>query len=289
MRDRAPKRQRAAGAESASESKQTRAAPPGTERRVGAVRIADIPPAVLEDLNSGRIESASLAESLAVDFAALLTHVMPRADAARLAAIRAERSITRRMPLAAALLLEALGPDADVQLRAHRSDTVRGWAAYAVALRPRLGLAARLDRIQPLADDPNAGVREWAWLALRPHIAAQIEIAIKLLSKWTAATSANLRRFASESTRPRGVWCAHIERLKNEPELGLPILAPLRADPARYVQNSVANWLNDAAKSRPDWVRGLCTEWNGRRPTAATAYICRRAQRSLAPRSRPKK
>ncbi len=289
MKDVARSRQRVTRQQRVIAAKQMPAAPRRVDRRVGAVRIADIPPAILADLNAGRIESASLAESLAVDFATLLQHVAPRADADRLAAIRAERSITRRMPLAAAMLLDALGPDADTQLRAHRSDTVRGWAAYAIALRPRLGLATRLQRIRPLADDPNAGVREWAWLALRPHIASQIAHAIELLRSWTSEESPNLRRFASESTRPRGVWCAHIERLKNEPELGLPILAPLRADPARYVQNSVANWLNDAAKSQPAWVRGLCAEWSSRSATAATVYVCRRAQRSLAARPARKK
>jgi 3-methyladenine DNA glycosylase AlkC len=69
--------------------------------------------------------------------------------------------------------------------------------------------------------------------------------------------------------------------LKKEPWRGLPLLQALRADPSRYVQNSVANWLNDAAKTQPDWVRGVCAQWSGGTVPPATAYILRRAQRSI--------
>jgi 3-methyladenine DNA glycosylase AlkC len=142
-------------------------------------------------------------------------------------------------------------------------------------------LADKLAATRRFAADPHFGVRELAWMAVRDEIAGDVDEALRLLQPWAAHPDPNLRRFASEATRPRGVWCAQVEVLKKEPWRGLPLLQALRADPSRYVQNSVANWLNDAAKTQPDWVRGVCAQWSGGTVPPATAYILRRAQRSI--------
>jgi 3-methyladenine DNA glycosylase AlkC len=131
------------------------------------------------------------------------------------------------------------------------------------------------------AADPHFNVRELAWMAVRDEIAADVEGAVQLLAPWATHPDANIRRFASEATRPRGVWCAQIEALKTEPWRGLPLLQPLRSDPSRYVQNSVANWLNDAAKTQPEWVDEVCEAWIAGASSPATAYIVKRARRSL--------
>jgi 3-methyladenine DNA glycosylase AlkC len=151
----------------------------------------------------------------------------------------------------------------------------------AIAACPDLSLGERLAHLSPFADDPHFAVREWAWLSFRPTVAAELGGAIGVLRRWTAETSPNLRRFASEATRPRGVWSVHILALKQEPALGLPILSPLRADGSRYVQDSVANWLNDASKSRPQWVAEICANWAAT-GDPHTERICRRAMRTLA-------
>jgi 3-methyladenine DNA glycosylase AlkC len=244
--------------------------------------VADIAPARLSLLNGGSVASATLTEGLAIDFAQLLAAAVPDIGAARLDRMRAQAAagITKRMALAAQLLLDG---QADLALlQAHPSDTVRSWACFAIAAQAGLTLPQQLAAMRPLADDGHFGVREWAWLALRPWLVAHLLDAIALLAPWTADPSERVRRFACEALRPRGVWCAHIAQLKEAPQLALPLLQPLRADPAVYVQDSVANWLNDASKSQPDWVRSLCAQWLQESDNAATRRICKRAQRSLS-------
>lgn len=246
-------------------------------------KVADIAPARLALLNAGTVEATTLTECLAVDFAALMRSAMPVLGEEAPATMQREAvtGISRRMALAARLICDRLDRTAIAELRHHPSDTVRGWACFAIGTAEALPLAERLAAIRPLADDHHFGVREWSWMAVRPHLAADLDNAIAQLTDWSADPSERLRRFASEATRPRGVWCAHIGTLKQHPENALPILEPLRADPAPYVQDSVGNWLNDAAKDQPDWVRGLCARWSGESPASATSRICKRALRSI--------
>lgn len=253
---------------------------PDAPRR-GAVRRDAIAPDTRRALDAGLIEAATLAECLAVDHAALLRAVAPGLPAGRVAPLQAAAGagITLRMRLAA----EALAGHAELaEFSDHPSDTVRGWAAFALAGLPDLPLEQRLSRVRPFADDRHFGVREWAWLAIRPAVVAEPDLAVALLAPWSDDASAKLRRFASEATRPRGVWAAHIAAFKHKPERGLPVLEPLRADPSPYVQDSVANWINDAARTRPDWVHLTCARWLAEGDVPATHRICRRALRSLA-------
>lgn len=257
----------------------TPARKPDSQAR-GARRMADIPPAHLAAMNRGERETRTLAEMLAVDFRKVLRSASPGADASR---IDPAAGVTVRMTQAADALLVALGTKSTLRLREHASDIVRGWVCIAVGRIEGLTLAERLEIIRPLADDPHSGVREWAWMGVRPAIAAEVRRAIRLLTPWTEEASANLRRFATEATRPRGVWCAHIRELRAQPELGLPVLEPLRAAPEKYVQDSVANWLNDASKDDAAFVRRLCKGWLRESGTAATERICRRALRTVGP------
>lgn len=232
-------------------------------------------------LDTGLVASTHLADCLAVDFATLLQTVAALPDAA-LQRMRdaASKGITQRMALAAALLREA-GQGAVIHWQSHPSDTVRGWACYLIGSDATLRLSEKLQAIQPLADDPHFGVREWAWLAVRADLVAAPLQALTLLLPWIDAASPYLRRFACEALRPRGVWATHISVFKEQPQRALPVLDALANDPERYVQDSVGNWLNDASKTQPEWVRDLCARWQREHSSAANAYIRKRAHRSL--------
>ncbi|HDS1676009.1 TPA: DNA alkylation repair protein [Stenotrophomonas maltophilia] len=233
-------------------------------------------------LNSGRVATTHLAECLAVDFGELLRCVAPSLEPAALQRMRdaSGKGITQRMALAAQLLREA-GQGAPALWQYHNSDTVRGWACYLIGSDSRATLAEKLQQMRTLADDPHFGVREWAWLALRADIVTAPLQALEHLQPWTQETSPYLRRFACEALRPRGVWATHIAPFKQHPQQALPLLEALADDPERYVQDSVGNWLNDAGKTQPQWLRDLCVRWQHEHPGAANAYIRKRALRSL--------
>ena len=251
------------------------------EKRKGARRRSEVPPEVRRGLNEGTLETANLVEGLVVDCAALLRHVAPELSPGAIASVRNSQGIVRKMRVAGETLAAEWGIRGYDRFASHRSDTVRGWAAYLMAAVPNLTLRQRLERIRSLADDPHFAVREWAWIATRDAVAADLPASIRLLKRWTGSGSANIRRFAAEITRPRGVWCAHVALLKEKPELGLPLLEPLRSDGSKYVRDSVANWLNDAGKTRPEWVSALCDRWSRESRTPETAHVVKRAMRSL--------
>lgn len=92
----------------------------------------------------------------------------------------------------------------------HQPDLIRCWATYTIGKNPELNVKQMLQQIQPFSADKHFGVREVCWLAVRPTISKNLSESLEILSKWTSNEDENIRRFASEATRPRGVWCEHI-------------------------------------------------------------------------------
>jgi 3-methyladenine DNA glycosylase AlkC len=55
----------------------------------------------------------------------------------------------------------------------------------------------------------------------------------------------------------------------------------MKSDKAKYVQDSVGNWLNDASKIQPEFVIDICKKWEKESPTKETAYIIKKALRTI--------
>ena len=232
---------------------------------------------IVNQLNKGEKEATNLMEFLAVDLTLLLANTIPEFNFPKLPK---PLGITKKFKLVAISLHTQFGFKIFDTLSLHKSDSIRALACYILG-EQKLSFPEKLNLIKPLADDPNSGVREWAWMVLRADFTQELTKSIKLLSRWTEESSDNIRRFASELSRPRGVWCSHIKELRKEPWLGLDIIEPLRSDKAKYVQLSVGNWLNDAGKDHPDWVKDLCRDWSNQSTTPYTEKICKRAMRNL--------
>lgn len=246
----------------------------------GYSRTRDIPANYLHELNVGLRQTRTLAEVLAVDFSILLTTLFPGESETIRSVFLGGSSITERL-LKAGQFLGARCNNAELeQLCTHPSDSIRGAAAYAIAERPARSLRAQLERMLPLADDDHFGVREWAWLALRPQLSANLDEAIVALAAWAQSDSARLRRFAIEALRPRGVWCKHIEELKRDPARALSLLEMYKAESDPYAQKSASNWLNDAAKTQPAWVQELTDRWLAESASPHTIRLVAHARRS---------
>jgi len=272
----------------------TQASIDGLAQRSPAPRQREIPADVLDALSRGWIESKNLVEWLSVDRRTLLGILGVELNidlSPTLRTLIEDRESLSPLQLSKRIAIElaALIPPSDERFKSleqHTSDVAREWGALMVGHWDSMSFARRLAWIKPFAINPNPGTREIAWMALRAFIAQDPEKTISKLIPWTGSRNERIRRYASEITRPCGVWCTHIDRLKHDPQLGIELLEPLRSDESLYVRNSVANWLNDASKYSPDWVIDITRRWERESPTEQTKYIVKRALRTLRKKNR---
>ncbi|EOP11308.1 hypothetical protein ICS_02549 [Bacillus cereus BAG2O-3] len=262
--------------------------------RKGARKVNEIPKEVLQLLQQGKIESVNLTEWLAINHIELLKNVLPsiglKNSLEYIVGELEKQNVETGMKviritgtlLDEIIIKENEGNKEDVLLKLskHISDSVRCWAAF-MNKKSNNTLKDTLAYIRPFAADHHFGVREIAWMSIREDLSQNIEESVELLVEWAKSEDENIRRFSVESIRPRGVWSKHIEILKQEPEKALPILNLLKLDPSKYVQDSVGNWLNDASKTKPDWVMNLCEEWEKDTDIKSTSRMIKKAKRTI--------
>lgn len=116
--------------------------------------------------------------------------------------------------------------------------------------------------------------------SIRYFIDAHPEVTLAELSKWTTHSNYHVRRLVSEGTRPRLPWSG---RLSIDVTVPLPFLDALHSDPTRYVTRSVANHLNDIAKTDPKLVLDALKRWKkqGDQTPAELKWMSKHATRTL--------
>jgi 3-methyladenine DNA glycosylase AlkC len=173
-------------------------------------------------------------------------------------------------------------------VRAARDDApdFAGWLIWPVtsALATRAvqedSVAAFDDAMALLADLTGRLTSEFAIRTLLRH---DLDRALGIIGDWTGSADADVRRLASEGTRPYLPWSVRVPDIMARPGATVPILDGLYRDESEYVRRSVANHLNDLSRDHPDLVIDTARRWLDD-PDAATERLVRHGLRTLVKR-----
>lgn len=122
--------------------------------------------------------------------------------------------------------------------------------------------------------------------AVRPFILQDQARMLAQMLEWAQSDSPDVRRLASEGSRPRLPWGVALQALQADPSPLLPILEELRLDASEYVRRSVANSLNEIAKDHPDVAIGVLRRWQ-QHDTEEMRRLTKHALRTLLKRGHP--
>jgi len=119
-------------------------------------------------------------------------------------------------------------------------------------------------------EDPDASIpaleaftqESSAEFAIRLFIDRYPERLMAQMLAWADHQHPDVRRLASEGSRPRLPWGIRLHAFVDEPSPILPILEKLKHDESESVRRSVANNLNDISKDNPQVVIDLLRHWN---------------------------
>ncbi len=261
--------------------------------RKGARKASDIPEDILLLLNKGEIETANLTEWLVINHVKLVQHQFPLLGLDAMTKVVIDKLYSLKKP-STMNFIKCIGESLKDYcisnetcrpmfegIYQHKADTIRSYACYVLSSCGSLNIFEKLKIADTLISDHHFGVREVIWMALRPEIEENLDTVLPKLIELAKSDDENKRRFATEVIRPRGVWCKHIEILKEKPEIAKSLLDVLMDDSSKYVQDSISNWLNDASKTRPDFVIEYCDQWLQKSNTKATQRIVKRARRTI--------
>ncbi len=115
--------------------------------------------------------------------------------------------------------------------------------------------------------------------AIREFLKRDFNRTIKVMHVWAKDKNADVRRLASEGSRPRLPWSFKLDEVIKNPKSTQGILEILKTDDELYVRKSVANHLNDHSKDNTDFMLRVLKSWD--KSNAHTAWIVKHASRSL--------
>lgn len=115
---------------------------------------------------------------------------------------------------------------------------------------------------------------------IRPFLNRWPEMTLARLEAWAGDENYHVRRLVSEGTRPKLPWAGKVDVGLDQT---LPLLDRLHGDPTRFVTRSVANHLNDIAKTEPDPVLDRLAGWaaSGEQVEKEHQWMRRHALRTL--------
>ncbi len=122
--------------------------------------------------------------------------------------------------------------------------------------------------------------------AIRPLLLHDLDRALERMTQWTGDGDWNVRRLASEGSRPLLPWGERIPALVADPAPSRPILDALYDDPSDSVRRSVANHLNDHSRTHAAFTLDTVRGWR-RRGGEHLPRTERHALRTLVKRGDP--
>ncbi|RAX49001.1 DNA alkylation repair protein [Arthrobacter sp. AQ5-05] len=159
----------------------------------------------------------------------------------------------------------------------------RGWLIWPVT--SAIAVKAVAEGTHGAFDDAMALLAELtgrlsAEFAIRTLLRHDLDRALELVLGWTASDDVDVRRLASEGTRPYLPWSMRVPEITARPGATIPVLEALYRDDAEYVRRSVANHLNDLSRDAPALVVDTARRWLAE-PDVNTARLVRHALRTL--------
>jgi 3-methyladenine DNA glycosylase AlkC len=233
--------------------------------------------------------ATTLTEAVAAAAPGVALHALP-ATVGRLD----ELSLRERADLLRdALLADLPGGYADLArvVRAARDGATpfTGWLIWPVTS----AVAARAveERTDAAFDDAMALLAELtgrltAEFAVRTLLRHDLDRALGIAADWARSDDTDVRRLASEGTRPYLPWAVRVPELLARPRATVPVLDALYRDESDYVRRSVANHLNDLSRDHPELVVATAARWLAE-PVATTQGLVRHALRTLVKRGHP--